>query len=276
MNKDIITVPFAYLSPTIPLLTLPISVIGSEPAQFILDTGNGAFGVAVSPEYAESLGLTCAPMTTREDGFTVDLSADYSTASVDQLRLGDQEMGPMEVGVLPALGELNSRLNSSIAGNLGYEFLKRYSLTFDFVNSSISFDPSPSAGEGVEFDLDPEKPLILIDVESGGHSLCFALDTGASMCCLSLPSAEMIGLELGESSSLNRSATANCFTSKLPSLKVAGVERTDVSVAVADFVVELSAKVGRRIDGVLGHNFWSHYRMTLDYPRQRLSFAEPQ
>jgi hypothetical protein len=44
----------------------------------------------------------------------------------------------------------------------------------------------------------------------------------------------------------------------------------------ADFVQQLSQKLKTPIDGVLGFNFWSKYRVTIDYPNRRLILDEPQ
>jgi hypothetical protein len=46
-------------------------------------------------------------------------------------------------------------------------------------------------------------------------------------------------------------------------------------MAVADFFESLSTAVGAQIDGVLGHNFLSRFKVVIDYPGQTIFFEQP-
>jgi len=128
---------------------------------------------------------------------------------------------------------------------------------------------------GVPFTAGTNKPLILVKVEAGGKPYNFVLDTGASKTCISKRCAEDLKLDTGQKISLNGSGVMNGFRTTLPSLQVGTAIQRDLTVVVADFLDSLSKEMEIQVDGVLGQNFWSNYKLTIDYPNKRLVFADP-
>ena len=82
------------------------------------------------------------------------------------------------------------------------------------------------------------------------------------------------GLTLGTEMTLNRATQANSRLSELSTLEIASAHKEKIPVVVAGFLTELSAAMGREIDGILGYSFWSDYLLTIDYPNKRISFRE--
>jgi hypothetical protein len=54
----------------------------------------------------------------------------------------------------------------------------------------------------------------------------------------------------------------------LERVKVGNTELEGVSVAVSDFVEQLSRAVGTEIKGIVGYNFLKAFRLTIDYPQE--------
>jgi hypothetical protein len=109
-------------------------------------------------------------------------------------------------------------------------------------------------------------PLIQVQVLANGRPLKFVLDTGASSTCISLDAAERLVLARGQEIDINLSGDSKGYLTQLSTLAVGDAEVRNLTVVAADFMAGLSAELGITIDGILGHNFWSRYRMTIDYP----------
>ena len=268
------TLQFTYLKEKAPLIMVPVEINGKGPYDFILDTGNGAASLLLCPDLAEELSIRRGE--TAHEGFTVDIANSMHEIRVGSCRIGELEFTDIDAGSAGAITELASRLGIPIHGNIGYPLLKGFALTLDFDRMTLTLDERPEAVGGVAIEVDPEKPLIMIDALANGRPMRFLVDTGASGCCLSRTAAEELELELGEAMALNHADTPNSHISELKSLTAGGRTRENVRVIVADFFDPLQEATGMKIDGVLGHNFWSHYRMTIDYPGKRLIFEDRQ
>ena len=54
------------------------------------------------------------------------------------------------------------------------------------------------------------------------------------------------------------------------SIAVGDVRVRDLFVGVGDFFTVLSTAAGAEVDGIIGHNFLSLFRVTIDYPGSTL------
>lgn len=268
-------IPLHFVKEGVPLLMAPVKVNGQGPFDFIIDTGNGAKALIISQKLATQLGIQTKEKVVKTE-FPVGFSKKFSIGKIDSFHIGKEALGVTEVAVAPALDELADKLKANIDGNIGYGFLKNYAMTLDFKRSTLELSHDSPKGDSVPFEIGGSKPLIVVEVIADGKPLHFALDTGASYCCLSPQAATELGLKLGAEHAVNGSADHKSYLSKLKSLRVGGREQHDVGVAVADFLDDLTKAMGRQIDGVLGYTFWSKYRLTIDYRRKRLLLGDPQ
>lgn len=267
------TIPFHYAREGVPLIMIPAMINGEGPFEFIVDSGNGLLAAALSPEIAARLNLELREEVV-ESKFPIGFSKQVSMGNIESLEVGDIRNGQMEVGVLPALTELSKMISAPIDGNFGYPFLSKYTLGLDFERRELTLSPNEADGPWTPFHIGQAKPLIVVDAAANGRPLRFVLDTGASYSCLSISAAERLKLELGAEFPVNGSATDRARKATLQSLEVCGMSQSDAGVAVAAFVDDLDEVVGEPVDGVLGHSFWSKYRLAIDYPRGRLHLAE--
>ena len=60
---------------------------------------------------------------------------------------------------------------------------------------------------------------------------------------------------------------------RLESLTVGDATVRDHIVVIGGFMEAISLAAGAKMDGIIGNNFLNQFRVTLDYPQSRLSFA---
>ena len=118
-----------------------------------------------------------------------------------------------------------------------------------------------------------ENPLVVVPVfvnEKGPYD--FALDTGASSTVISLELAAEFGLATEKIAQLiGGGGRVNASRVQLSSLAVGASRQENLTAAASDFLAQLNAALGSKLQGIVGYNFLRHYRVTLDYPRAALS-----
>jgi predicted aspartyl protease len=156
-------------------MTVPISIGGSGPYQFLIDTG--AERTVISTELARSLALPEGPGARLHSMSGV---GDVRTVIIPELRLSRQSMAGIQA---PALKEVNI----GASGMLGTDMLQSQRVTFDFRNERMTVTPSRTRG----FKQDPDEivvrarsrfgRLILVDARLDGEKLMVVLDTGSEV-----------------------------------------------------------------------------------------------
>jgi predicted aspartyl protease len=100
----------------------------------------------------------------------------------------------------------------------------------------------------------------------------FVLDTGASSTVISLEVAAEFGLAAEKTSQLTAGGGNGTVSRvQLSSLAVGAARQENLAAAASDFLTQLSAELGSKLQGILGYHFLRHYHVTLDYPRGVLS-----
>lgn len=276
LNWDAHTVPFHYLHEGMPLIMVPVKLNGKGPFECILDTGNAECAVLISPQTANTLGLDTASGRTSKS-YAVNFDASIRRVVVDSAAIGSARLDKPTIGITPAIEQLKSRVGGlQLDGNVGYPFLKEYTVTLDYVNRTLTLARTPIDGRSLPVSINPKKPLIVVEVRANGQRMHFVLDTGASMTCVSTAAAAKLGLAKGIEIPLNMGDGDKGWLTSLPELSVGSSTQSHVRVVAADFVEELGKKLRRRIDGILGFNYWSHFRLSVDYPRGRIALDMPE
>lgn len=117
-----------------------------------------------------------------------------------------------------------------------------------------------------------EDPLVVVPVfvnEKGPYD--FALDTGASSTLISLELAAEFGLATEKISQLTAGGGNGTVSRVQLSSLAVGAARQENLAAASDFLTQLNAELGSKLQGIVGYDFLRHYRVTLDYPRGALT-----
>jgi predicted aspartyl protease len=139
-------------------------------------------------------------------------------------------------------------------------------------------DESPDSGPAraeLPFTLaHPSKPLVMIPVEVEGHTLRFAVDTGASITVISPEVARRCEVAATSMPAMTGGGGAVAASAAvIPSLAIGPVRLSRVRVAVAEFLEPLGQTLGTTLDGIIGTNVLRRFRVTFDYPGQTLRLA---
>ena len=113
--------------------------------------------------------------------------------------------------------------------------------------------------------------LIVLDAIINGINKRFLLDTGACGTLVTRETAAELGLEEFEKG-LGRGAGGDVAVSfvRVDSLGVNGAELKDLTCGTMD-LAGINARLGGGIDGILGYDFLSHFKVTIDYRARKLT-----
>lgn len=267
------TVPIRMVGGAQPLLVLEASIQGSAPLDCALDTG--ASHCVLLPEVAKRLGVR-ADEVRQAAGAGGALEVRLGRA--DSIAVGEAMVRDVPLIVSDELKRIGAAIGHSIGGNLGHSFLGGYRMTLDYAGLELELasaeepDDTRPARADLAFELaHPLKPLIMIPVRLGARLARFALDTGASISVLSPEMARQCELETAHMPGMTGGGGAVAAAAALiPELAIEQVTISRVRVAVAEFLTMLSGTIGTQIDGILGTNVLRRFRVTIDYPRQRI------
>ncbi len=119
-----------------------------------------------------------------------------------------------------------------------------------------------------------KKPLILIEVWVNNQGpFSFVVDTGATVTVLSPETAQKAGLDLTsgvKDTAHGAGGQVQASLVSLESLRIGEIEIKDLQAAIMD-LTNLKQILGD-LDGVIGYNFLSQFRVMIDYPQRVISF----
>src|SRR5689334_21169191 len=113
-NAGLVT-SFRFFKPTVPMIMVPVEINEQGPFDFILDTGNGRFPFLLSPRLARELGLNLSDFTAQV-GYTVGTDRALLSGRVDSARIAGATVRCPEIGIAPALEQIETRLRESANG----------------------------------------------------------------------------------------------------------------------------------------------------------------
>ena len=256
------------------LILLPVFVDGRGPYSFVLDTG--ATSTVVSNELADALAL---PRGETQDGRGATGKMTLMKSQLPSLTVGKETIESLPVSVTD-LSFLGRAMGAQVDGALGHSFLRHFAMTLDYAANALTLRRSVGGTERVldESEIafrwpNAEDPLVVVPVfvnEKGPYD--FALDTGASRTVISLGLAAEFGLTTEKISKLTAGGGNGTVSRvQLSSLAVGAARQENLAAAASDFLTQLNAELGSKLQGIVGYDFLRHYRVTLNYPRWVLS-----
>jgi predicted aspartyl protease len=127
---------FRIATPTKPALLVPTLVNGKGPYEFALDTG--AATTVLSQDLANSLGLKAGIAS---EGIGAGGRVGVSITSVDSLAIGEAKQDNLQVAITD-LSLLSKAVGTTLAGIIGYNFLKNFKMTIDYSHGILTLESS--------------------------------------------------------------------------------------------------------------------------------------
>ncbi|HJX98769.1 MAG TPA: retroviral-like aspartic protease family protein [Chthoniobacterales bacterium] len=258
-----------------PLILLPVCVNGRGPFDFILDTGAGTS--LLSSDLAKQLEVK---IVGSKEGQSAGGKVSVSLAKVDSFAVGETKLDDVDVGIVD-LSHIGTTIGARIDGDLGYNFLKHFRVTINYRDCELRLeDPkrveSFARGRQTEVPIrlaNPAKPLIIVDVHANGRGpFQFAIDTGTSTTAITPELAKQLGVETSPvGAGTTGGAPVDFHAGSLRSFQLGGAKIDNMAVVVADFFTMLNAAIGAKLDGIVGYNFLSNYKVVIDYPGESLA-----
>jgi predicted aspartyl protease len=257
---------------TQPFILLPVFVNGKGPFSFVLDTGANA--AIVTEDLAKTLALQ--NVEAKEAVGAGGKRTSVLVGQASSISVGAAKVENAKVGIMKTLPTCVGQ------GVVGYDFLKQYVVTIDYMQNKLTLTPSEEHNAddhmlhaSMPLKLPrPDRPLILVDVLVNiQKTYQFALDTGASQTVVSPVLAEQMGMMSAPGDTLIGAAGAVTSSSGiLKSLRIGDTSIEDVPVMISDIFSPLNQAVGTIIDGILGYNVLRRFSFMIDYPNGRLHF----
>ncbi len=124
----------------------------------------------------------------------------------------------------------------------------------------------------------PERPIITVKgtINKKGP-FNFIFDTGASMTIIEKQTAEELGLCDRASATREALGAGGTVTSSIldvESIKIDNVEAKDIQVGVMDLSNVAKCGCLGELGGIIGYNFMKDHKVTIDYPKQEISFEK--
>lgn len=258
-------------------MTVPVSINGSGPYSFLVDTG--AERTVISEELAEELQLGAGRVTTLH---SISGTERVETVHIPRLRVSSRTMNVADAPALAAT-------NLGAAGMLGVDTLKRQRVLFDFERQTMTVTPSSVRSE---VSTEPNMiivtgrsrfgRLVLTDASIDGQRVWVIIDTGSQVSIGNdalrrkllqrnknmLPERIQVG-------SVTGGLVAMDYV-RVNGLKMGGVRLKDMPIGFADVLLFRKLGLAKRPALLLGMDALSLFdRVAVDFANRTVRFDVP-
>ena len=263
---------------------VPVSVNGSAPLWFVLDTA--ASSSVISPATRDLLRL--------ERGGPVNVTGAGGEASYEATKLRSVSVGGLtatDVGAVvvdlkpfEAKGEGSRRL----AGILGHDFLRRYDFTVDLPRNVIRLQPVggpalAASGAACVPNLADDPGWVVIDIAVNGAPVRAIVDTGAGRSVFNWRAARAAGVAESTPGVVRATTDAQglgtgaavTYNHAFADVRAGATVFTRSQARIADLPVFVSLGLARRAAVILGTNYMTDREMTVSYTTNRVCFGRP-
>ena len=135
-------------------------------------------------------------------------------------------------------------------------------------------EPKKPVANSVPFKLaKPDKPLILLETTVNGKGpFRFVLDTGAGLTMITSELGKKLDIKSDEiQKAVGAGGSVQVRFGAVQSLSIGETRMDRLKVGIMD-LTGIGKAIETDIDGIVGYNFLSKFRLTIDYPKQMVTF----
>ena len=261
---------------------LQVRLNNSRPLNFMLDTAAGTD--ALNRRVAEELNLPLVEMGTRANVGAGDGVTRVAFAPNVQISVGDAKYVNSRIGATP-LDSVSGAFGEPFDGALGYDLLSRWVVTIDYqqnklvLHSNAAFEYEGS-GRTIPLRVSSGVPIAtgIVVLDGKEHSGNFIIDApfrGSVILATPfiaennlLDAVRSSGQRLLETKLEGVGGTSQNTIGRVSAFRFAGLTFESPIVGFANATGGAFAR--RDIAGIIGAEILHHFRVTLDYPHDRL------
>jgi predicted aspartyl protease len=259
-------------------MTVPVSIAGSGPYRFIIDTG--AERTVISRQLATMLRLPA--------GRNVNVVAMSGIS-----RVGTVIIPSLTMSTLATMGAISAPALDAVhlggMGLLGIDMLQRHKVTIDFDGGRMTVTPSVKRnrseprmdGEIVVRAKNAFGQLIVTDAQIDGTTVRVVLDTGSPVSIGNTPLLRLVRRNSGKFEPLELTSATGVKIqtqyTRAHKLRVGGIEFTDMPIAFSDAPPFGRFGLEKKPAMLLGMNALKYFRQVeIDFPNREVRFQLPR
>ena len=276
IDRTTITEDVAISTDNADRMTVPVSVGGRGPYEFLVDTGSER--TVISRELARQLQLTSGRAAILH---SVMGANDVATVHIPHLKVSSNVISVIDA---PAL----SASNIGADGMLGVDSLRSQRVLFDFKAKTMSITPSSQKLERMDGDTIVVRArtrngrLIFTQARIDGRKISVIVDTGSEVTIANMAMQKMLtkrGYELLADSVMIESVTGEQMSARVarvPEIELGGVKLRDLSIAFVDAHIFRQLDLDDKPALLLGMNAMKAFdRISIDFAAKKVRFVLP-
>ncbi|MDP9424158.1 MAG: aspartyl protease family protein [Pseudomonadota bacterium] len=277
IDRTTITEDVAITTDNADRMTVPVSVGGQGPYDFLVDTGSER--TVISRELASRLRLTSGRAAILH---SVMGANDVKTVHIPHLKVSSNVISVIDA---PAL----SASNIGADGMLGVDSLRSQRVLFDFKAKTMSITPSNQPLDRMDGDTIVVRArvrngrLIFTQAKIDGRKISVIVDTGSEVTIANMAMQKMLtkrGHNLLADGVMIESVTGEQMSARVArvrEIELGGVKLRDLSVAFADAHIFRQLKLDDKPALLLGMNAMKAFdRISIDFAAKKVRFVLPE
>lgn len=268
-----VEVPFDFVHNEI---VVKVMIDGKGPFNAMIDTGTDPSAIDIAT--AKQVGIKLGSKGHKSSGGGTDVNLNYA-CKLTTLGVGPVSATNVEAGAID-LSKVSERMGAPISAILGYSFLKKRIVQFDYPNSIVRFLDRPAAVGGDHNSVSLPfryKGNVLIDgIVVNGRSVTANLDTGSSGTFQISPKATA-ELGLADDAARGKASTSVGYNGAYEN-RQGTIKNITIGTISVDNPTVLFFGPGTGHDKVpwsinIGNEFMKDYVVTVDYVAKTVTFA---
>jgi hypothetical protein len=261
---------------TDPLPVLELCIEGSERAPFLVDTGGGE--LILDRAFASSLGIP--RFGSERSYFGGGRHACFEYGSVEAVAFGDVVVRHLPVTVMDLEAAGRAVGAPELGGILGTVPLYHFRSTIDYPCGQLVLEPPAAdhdaAGSALPFWLADDHFIVTRGAVNGGSETLFFVDTGLAGAGFTCPQSTLKDARIELRPELEGEGTGgggsfNYTPFAVDELRLGDTSRQRIGGVTGAFPPQLEWELGFRIGGLVSHEFFRPYALTLDFAAMKLA-----